>query len=166
MTRSVFSAIVVSLVLFFSASAFATSGELLSFQGLGDMQPVSNFYNGSGLPATPNYGVTFSSNFFGLRSVYNGGIGDFSATPTGTPAIFINGPTGSPAIGTMNVAPGDRTWRHQDSRRFRQAARSDERRDQGTPRRPVRPDFPAAYSSCDRGIIGGSNSLLHYGRQL
>lgn len=106
MTRSGFSAIVLSLVLFFSASAFATSGVLLSFQGLGDMQPVGSFYNGSGLPATPNYGVTFSSNFFGLRSVYNGGIGDFSATPTGTPAIFINGPTGTPAIGTMNVAPG------------------------------------------------------------
>jgi hypothetical protein len=106
MPRTVFSAIVLSLVLFFSSSAFANSGELLSFQGLGDMEQVGNFYNGSGITGTPNYGVTFSSNFFGLRSVFNGGIGDFASTVTGTPAIFINGPIGSPAVGTMNVAPG------------------------------------------------------------
>jgi len=106
MTRCFCSAIVLWLLIFGSASAFANSGALLSFQGLGDLQPVGNFYNGSGLPGTPNYGVTFSSNFFGLRSFQNGGAGDFSGTLTGTPAIFMNGTLGSPVTGTMNVAPG------------------------------------------------------------
>jgi len=113
MTRRLFSAIVLSLVLFFSASAFADSGELLNFQGLGDSQTVGNFYNGSGLASTPNYGVTFSSNFFGLKPAANGGSGNFSSSvtgPTGTftigTAIFIGGTLGSQVTGTMNVAPG------------------------------------------------------------
>jgi len=67
---------------------------------------VGNFYNGSGLPNTPNYGVSFSSNFFGLRSIANGGAGNFAATPGNVPAIFMNGTTGSQVVGTMNVAPG------------------------------------------------------------
>jgi PEP-CTERM motif len=50
--------------------------------------------------------VTFSSNFYGLTSMYNGGAGNFSATPTGTPAIFVNGTLGAASVGTMNVAPG------------------------------------------------------------
>ena len=63
----------ISALLISASSAFAHSnGELMTFQGLGDMQAVGNFYNGSGLPSTPNYGITFSSNFLGLRSVYNG----------------------------------------------------------------------------------------------
>jgi hypothetical protein len=106
MRRFAFSAVILSSLLLLSAAASANSGELLSFQGLGDMQPVGNFYNGSGLTATPNYGVTFSSNFFGLRSVYNGGAGEFTGTPSGTPAIFINGNMGAMATGTMNVGPG------------------------------------------------------------
>lgn len=106
MTRTVCSAVILSICLLFSASAYAHSGELLSFQGLGDLQQVGNFYNGSGLPDTRNLKVTFSSNFFGLRSVFNGGSGEFAATPSGTPAIFINGTTGMQAMGLMNVARG------------------------------------------------------------
>jgi hypothetical protein len=106
MTRSVCSAVILSLLLLLSVSAVADSGELLTFSGLGDLQAVGNFYNGSGLASTPNYGVTFSSNFFGLRSVSNGGAGNFASTPTGNPAIFINGITGSPATGMMNVTNG------------------------------------------------------------
>jgi len=89
-----------------AVSAFANSSFVMTFQGLGDLQPVGNFYNGSGLTTTPNYGVTFSSNFMGLRSDLNGGSGNFSQTPVGTPAIFINGVTGSSATGAMNVALG------------------------------------------------------------
>jgi len=108
MIRSALIALTVALTaLFFSASpAYANSGELMTFQGLGDLQPVGNFYNGGGLANTPNYGVTFSSNFFGLRAIANGGAGNFAPTPTGTPAIFMNGPTGSMVTGVMNVAPG------------------------------------------------------------
>lgn len=78
----------------------------MNFNYLGDLQPVGNFYDGGGLTSTPNYGVTFSSSFFGLRSYQNGGAGNFASTPVGTPAIFMNGPTGSPVTGTMNVTPG------------------------------------------------------------
>jgi len=108
MVRSMLKVIVlVTAVSFFTASAFAHAGEILTFQGLGDQQPVGNFYNGGGLASTPNYGVSFSSNFFGLKSIANGGAGNFAGTPLGTPAIFItNGTTGAPATGVMNVGPG------------------------------------------------------------
>ena len=111
MFRSVATAIVLSaFILMLASSAFANSGELMNFQYLHDLQPVGNFYDGGGLSSTPNYGVTFSSNFFGLRSYANGGSGNFSATPTGTPAIFISnnlyGPAGAMVSGVMNVAPG------------------------------------------------------------
>lgn len=107
MARSVCAAFILSFALFFvSARAYANSGELMNFQYLGDLQPVGNFYNGDGLTSTPNYGVTFSSNFFGLRSYQNGGPGNFAANLTGTPAIFINGTTGLAATGIMNVTPG------------------------------------------------------------
>ena len=54
MIRSVGSAVVLSFLLFLSSAAFANSeGELLNFQGLGDLQPVGNFYNGGGMPFTP-----------------------------------------------------------------------------------------------------------------
>lgn len=107
MVRSTFKvAVVIAAFMFWAVSAFANSGELMTFQGLPNMQQVGNFYNGGGLSSTPNYGVTFSSSFYGLLSVYNGGSGAFSPTPTTTAAIFVNGTTGSPAIGVMNVAAG------------------------------------------------------------
>ena len=107
MQRFLVAAIVVSAVLLSASAAFAhSSGELLNFDGLKDLQAIGNFYNGAGLPATPNYGITFSSNFLGLRSVYNGGSGAFSPNPTGTPAIFVNGVTGTTVTGYMNVNAG------------------------------------------------------------
>ena len=111
MTRSVHSAIILSILLLLSASsAYANSGRLLNFQGIGDMQEVGNFYDGSGLRNgshhTPNLGITFSSNFFAIRSVFNNGSGEFTSTPSTTPAIFIDGPTGSAAIGIMNDTRG------------------------------------------------------------
>jgi hypothetical protein len=103
MTRPVCSALVLSLFLALSASAFANSGELLNFQGLGNLQQVGNFYDGSGISGTPNYGVTFSSNFYGLRTTASGWSGNFAATPLGTPAIFIC-PGGPPSCGgTSNI---------------------------------------------------------------
>lgn len=109
MPRSVSSAVVLSALLLLSVAAFATSGgELLSFQGAGNEQSVANFYNGGGLSSTPNFGVTFSSNFYSLMSPP----GSFLPTPTNTPAIFIC-PGGVAAdcnsgssTGVMNVAKG------------------------------------------------------------
>ena len=107
MTRSLYSVIIVCILLTLSVSAYANSGIVLSFQGLGDQQVVGNFYNGGGLPSTPNYGIVFSSNFLGLRSTANGGAGFFNSTPVGTPAIFVTGPSNGAAVtGVMNVMNG------------------------------------------------------------
>ena len=108
--RSFRSAVILSIVVLACASAFANSGELLNFQYLGNFQQVGNFYNGGGLSSTPNYGITFSSNFYGLTSTANGGAGNFAPTPVGTPAIFmansLTAPSGLKVTGIMNVAPG------------------------------------------------------------
>lgn len=101
-------ALVFSVALLLSVPAHANSIEFLNFLGLGlgDTQPgpipLGNFYNGGGLPSTPNYGVSFSSNFFGLKS----GVGNFSGNPLGTPIIFVNGNINSQATGVINVASG------------------------------------------------------------
>lgn len=108
--RSFCSAAILSIVVLASASAFASSGELLNFQYLGNLQQVGSFYNGGGLSSTPNYGITFSSNFYGLTSTAKGGGGNFAPTPLGTPAIFmansLTAPSGLNVTGMMNVAPG------------------------------------------------------------
>jgi len=104
--RSLLALLVLILMAVAVPAARANNVELLSFQGLNDLQPVGNYYNGGGGLNIPNYGVTFSSNFYGLRSVYQGGSGGFAPDPTSTPAIFINGISGTPATGYMNVASG------------------------------------------------------------
>jgi hypothetical protein len=98
MTR-VAPAAILLCVLIFCASAFANSGELMDFSDLPNASPVGNFYNGSGPAGTPNYGVTFSFNFYGLHSLLQGGSGNFSPTLLGTPAIFVSGSLGSSATG-------------------------------------------------------------------
>jgi hypothetical protein len=107
MVRRVFNALMLSFVFFSAVSlAHANSGELLTFAGLHDQQQVGDFYNGSGLSTTPNFGVSFSSNFYGLLAVSKGGSGNFGPTPIGSRAIFINGPTGSVVTGIINVSSG------------------------------------------------------------
>ena len=101
------------------ASAFAQSSVIfLAFNSLGDQQAAANFYNGSGAPTTPNYGITFSSNFFGLVSECafgstpgdcepgGTGTGAYIPNPTATSSIFIPGMTGAPVTGVMNVPSG------------------------------------------------------------
>ncbi|HLW84586.1 MAG TPA: PEP-CTERM sorting domain-containing protein [Candidatus Sulfotelmatobacter sp.] len=81
------------------SSALANSSKskhVLTFIGLQNMQQVGNTYNGIG----------FSSNIFVLRSVTKGGSGAFAPDPTGTPIIFIDGPMGTTATGTINVYSG------------------------------------------------------------
>ena len=77
------------------------------------MQQVGNFYNGGGPSNVPNLGISFSSNFYGLRSecattigncIPGGqGSGAFLPDPTQTSAIFILGTPGTMATGYMNV---------------------------------------------------------------
>jgi hypothetical protein len=93
-------------VLLSATFASANSVDLLTFQGLKDGQLVGNFYSGGGLAGTPNYGVTFSSNVYGLRPAAQGGSGNFLPNQFSNPVIFILGTMGSSATGTMNVANG------------------------------------------------------------
>jgi|HubBroStandDraft_4_1064222.scaffolds.fasta_scaffold86093_1 hypothetical protein len=98
-----------ALVLCFLMSATfagANTVDLLTFQGLKDGQLVGNFYNGGGLAFTPNYGVTFSSNIYGLRPASQGGSGNFLPDPFSNTVIFILGTMGSSVTGTMNVTNG------------------------------------------------------------
>jgi hypothetical protein len=91
----------------FASYASANSVDLLNFNYLRNGQQVATFYDGgSGNPNIPNYGVIFSSNFYGLRSEFQGGAGAFSPDPTSTPVIFIMGATGSLVTGTMNAMNG------------------------------------------------------------
>jgi PEP-CTERM motif len=103
MARSIGAALTLSLWFLLSASvAHANSVEFLNFTGLKDGQPVGNFYNGAGVASTPNYGVTFSSNFIGLVPASLGGSGAFAPDPTSSPYIYIN----NSSLGIMNVAGG------------------------------------------------------------
>ncbi len=92
-------------ILIFSAgavAAHATPVDFLNFNYLPNLQAVGNFYDGGS--KAPNYGVTFSSNFYGLRTTAQGGSGNFAPDPTGSPAIFINA-TGN-ASGWLSSANG------------------------------------------------------------
>jgi len=96
MVRRLCNGLILSLLFVGCTSmAYANSPRLLTFQGLKNLQQVGTYD-----------GVDFSSNFYGLISVLKGGAGNFTRTPTGTPAIFISGPTGSTVTGTMNVGGG------------------------------------------------------------
>jgi len=103
MARSVSAFLILAAFLMLSVSfAGASSVELLNFTGLQDGQSVQNFYNGSGVAATPNFGITFSTNFVGLLPASMGGSGGFGPNPTLNPYIYIN----NNSMGVMNVAAG------------------------------------------------------------
>jgi len=70
----------------------------LTFEGVGNMVPIENYYNGG---AGPNYGVSFSSNALALVAEYHGGSGNFNNEPSPYTIVFFT--TGSPV---MNVAAG------------------------------------------------------------
>lgn len=92
------------LFLVFASLAHANSVELLNFEGLQSGQPVGTFYDGSGTPNTPNYGIFFSSNFIGLRpSSLSLGAGGLDPDPNSTPYIYISNST---LPGVMNAENG------------------------------------------------------------
>jgi hypothetical protein len=74
----------------------------LTFEGLGNLEPVANYYNnglgGNGSGPGPNDGITFSSNALALVSDQSGGTGNFdsNALPSGVTGMFFL--TGSAAI--------------------------------------------------------------------
>lgn len=106
MARSLSTSLILSLMILCTVSfAHADPVEFLNFAYLGNLQQVGNFYNG-GSPQASNFGITFSSNFYGLKPISVGGSGNFSPDPTATPAIFVDGTTGTMATGMMNAANG------------------------------------------------------------
>jgi hypothetical protein len=94
-------------VIFALAVASAQANTIvLSFEGLQNLEPVNNYYNGGtgGFGSGPgtNYGITFGSDSLAIISGANGGTGNFSGAPTmPTILFFLSGPGD-----VMNVPAG------------------------------------------------------------
>jgi PEP-CTERM motif len=70
---------------------------VLTFEGLQNLEPVLNYYNGGlggdGSGPGPNYGITFGSDSLAVISVLDGGSGNFSGAPSmPTVLFFLSGP--------------------------------------------------------------------------
>jgi hypothetical protein len=77
----------------------AASVITLDFEGLGNLAPVEDFYNGGG---GTNFGVSFSSNALAIVDQDAGGTGNFGNEPTPeTVLFFLTGPAA-----TLNYAAG------------------------------------------------------------
>jgi hypothetical protein len=77
---------------------------VLNFEGLGDQDPINNFYDGgfSGQGYTgPDYNIQFSSNALSIIDADAGGTGNFANEPTPNTCLFFL--TGQPF---MNVPAG------------------------------------------------------------
>lgn len=101
MLRSMLGILTACVLLALCVSSAQASPIILTFQGLQDLQQVGNYYNGG---AGTNYGVSFSSDVYALKSVFQGGAGGFSLAPGGSLAIFFMG--SGTVTGTMNVGSG------------------------------------------------------------
>jgi len=72
---------------------------VLDFEGIGNLNPIGDFYNGG---AGTDYGVAFSSNALAIVDWDAGGTGNFGGEPSADTTMFFLG--GSAAI--MSVAAG------------------------------------------------------------
>jgi len=97
-----------ALLVFALACSNAEAGTVvLTFEGLQNLEPIDNFYNGGlgglGSGPGPNDGITFTPDSLAIISADAGGTGNFSGNPSGvTIAFFL-------ALGssdTMDVAAG------------------------------------------------------------
>ncbi len=105
--NSKFAGVLIAAGCCFSTVA-AQATEVLTFEGLANLEPVDNYYNGgfggSGSGPGPSFGVTFTSDSLALISSAGGGTGNFSNNPSGDTVLFFE--TGAD---TMNVAAGFNT---------------------------------------------------------
>jgi len=70
-----------------SAPLVASSAVIvLTFEGVGDLNPVGDFYNGGG---GPNYGVSFSPETLALVDSDEGGSGNFANEPSPSTVMFF-----------------------------------------------------------------------------
>lgn len=90
------------------------SAVLLDFEGLGNNEPVNDFYNGgvggNGSSGGANFGIQFSSNSLAIIDADAGGSGNFGGEPSpDTILFFLTGATANATTGTaavMNVPAG------------------------------------------------------------
>jgi len=79
---------------------------VLDFEGLADLEPINNFYNGGtgglGSGPGPNFGVAFSATSLAVIDSDVGGNGNFAREPSPSTVLFFVDPAGA----TMNVAAG------------------------------------------------------------
>ena len=80
-------------------------GVLLDFEGIGDLVPIQNFYNGGAAGngvVGPDFDVTFFGNALALVDADSGGSGNFANEPTPDSVMFRL----SDKDAHMNCAPG------------------------------------------------------------
>lgn len=93
-----------------TATLSATAATItLTFEGLKNLEPINNYYNGGtgglGSGPGPNYGIAFTSDSLAIIASSAGGTGNFSANPSpDTIAFFLTG-----AGDTMNIPAGFQT---------------------------------------------------------
>ncbi len=63
---------------------------VLDFEGLGDLMPIGNYYNGG---AGPDYGVSFSQNALALIDRDAGGSGNTGGEPSPETVMFYRAAT-------------------------------------------------------------------------
>ncbi|MGD0390130.1 MAG: PEP-CTERM sorting domain-containing protein [Tepidisphaeraceae bacterium] len=83
--------------------------QTLTFEGLQNLEPIENYYNGGlggfGSGPGPNYGISFGSDALAIIQDSAGGSGNFANNPSGvTTAFFLTGPGD-----VMNVPAGFNT---------------------------------------------------------
>ena len=82
---------------------------VLDFEGLGNSQPILDYYNGGmsggGFGPGPNYGITFSGPTLSIIAEYAGGTGNFQNEPSPSTIMFFLDENSA----IMNVAAGFET---------------------------------------------------------
>jgi hypothetical protein len=105
MRKLLLGAVVIGLVASLTAGPVGAV-TVLNFEGLGDEEPVLNFYNGglggNGSGPGPNLGAVFSSNALAIIDADAGGSGNFGHEPSPSTILFFL----SGAAATLNFAAG------------------------------------------------------------
>ena len=76
---SVFRGLAMAALVLVVGASQAHAVVVLTFEGVGDHNPVGNFYNGAG---PTNLHIAFSSNTLGLVDIDAGGTGNFGGEPS------------------------------------------------------------------------------------
>jgi hypothetical protein len=94
------------LFIFFILSSYALT--VMTFEGLQDLEPIINYYNGGsggwGSGPGPNYGITFSEPFMALIDRDAGGNGNIGGEPSPSTVLFYYTENNDSLI--MDIASG------------------------------------------------------------